>query len=843
VPLVERQDLLARLRAERTSAEAGNGRVVLVTGEAGAGKTSLVRRAFPSGTWGYCEPLTTPRALGPFLDIAIQFWPQAAGARNGIALANRLLHQLRNAAPALVIEDAHWMDSSSAEVLRYLVRRIPDTAGIVVVTARDEGPADSALRLALADLTDSISRIEVPPLSRPEVEQVVRPAGLDVDTVLRLTGGNAFLVGQLVAEPTGQPGRTLTDSVAARLVRLTVRARALAELLSVIPGRTPVSLVGEDWPLLDELIVAGLVQLDATAVQFRHELVRLAVIETVSPGRRPSLHAEVLQRMTATGSGEVTRIAHHARQAHQLEVARAADIDAGLSASALGSHHEAVVHLRRAADDYARLPPHPAHVRLLLRLVEEERCVARDDVARATAQDALQVSSGLDDALLHSAVLRTLSQVEPDEQVGRELAQAALAVAEPFGESADLAAAFGTLATNRMLARDLAAAIGYAERATELAGRFGDARSEVSGCNAMGSALLLLGDPAGQPLLRRAIHLAAAQGLDAEVGRAYGNLVSATGEARLYELSASANREAARYFASRDLDAMAAYTGAWHARCLFEQGHWQQAEAELAGLSQLSRQLNANTELMQRYLTVRLNVRRGSGPVAQSLDRAQQLATATGSLQRVAPVAAARAEASWLASGRGDQAGLAELTETYQLATSRQSPWIIGELGYWLWRFDRLAELPAVAAEPFRLHVAGDYRSAAAAWTELGCPYEAADALSDSSAPAEVSRALQMFTDLGALPARQRAARRLRLLGVRSIPRGPRRSTASNPNGLTAREGEVRAWLLEGHTDAEIAAGLHLSVRTVEHHVAAVLRKLQLDSRRALRTAADGSYR
>ncbi len=157
----------------------------------------------------------------------------------------------------------------------------------------------------------------------------------------------------------------------------------------------------------------------------------------------------------------------------------------------------------------------------------------------------------------------------------------------------------------------------------------------------------------------------------------------------------------------------------------------------------------------------------------------------------------------------------------------------VGELGLWMRRHGLLAGVPAVAAEPYRLQLAGEHVPAAEAWLAIGCPYEAADALSDAAEEAPVRRALELFGTLGARPGRQRAARRLRELGVRSIPRGPRDSTG--PDGLTAREQEVLSRLRTGDTDGEIAARLHLSTKTVGHHVSAVLRKTGARSRRELR--------
>ena len=165
----------------------------------------------------------------------------------------------------------------------------------------------------------------------------------------------------------------------------------------------------------------------------------------------------------------------------------------------------------------------------------------------------------------------------------------------------------------------------------------------------------------------------------------------------------------------------------------------------------------------------------------------------------------------------------------------RQNPWTIGELGFWLWRAGELDELPASAATPFRLHVAGAFAAAAQVWSALGCRYEAADALADSQDEGDLRRALRVFSELGAEPGRRRVVQRLRELGVRSVPRGPRPTSAADPAGLTIRERDVLALLTQGRTDREIAAALYLSVRTVGHHVAAILRKKDARTRRDLR--------
>ena len=556
MPRLSRDALVGSLRAQADAARAGSGRVVVVVGEAGAGKTVLVRDSFPDAVWGHCEPLTPPRPLGPFRDIAVQLISSLPVRRN--ALAERLLVLLASSSPVWVVEDAHWLDTASADVLRFLGRRISTTHGLLVVVCRDEQPAEGAVHVVLGDLPEATARIEVPPLTTAEVGTLVATSGLDVDAVMRLTDGNAFLVGQLANGPDGEPAASLRDAVAARIARLAPAARQLAELLSVLPGRIPADVV-RDWLSADELVATGLLTIDAATVRFRHELLRLAVESAVPPGRRREMHAAVLARLGP--ATEPAQLGYHARLAGRIDMALPKEIDAAVRAAALGSHREAADHYRQAVQD-AKLVAAPAEqVRLLLRLSEQQRAIAHDADARVAADEAAALAAAIGDPLLRSAAMLLQSRLVPSEARADDLARAAVDLCEPSGPSAELAAAFATLANHRMLARNLMSAEAHASRAIVLAEQLGDVAAQVVAFNALGSSLLLGGDPSGEAPLRRAVHLAAAHGLDAEVGRAYANLVSAAGESRMYALSDTAGREAFRYFTARDLDASAASPG------------------------------------------------------------------------------------------------------------------------------------------------------------------------------------------------------------------------------------------------------------------------------------------
>jgi DNA-binding CsgD family transcriptional regulator len=206
------------------------------------------------------------------------------------------------------------------------------------------------------------------------------------------------------------------------------------------------------------------------------------------------------------------------------------------------------------------------------------------------------------------------------------------------------------------------------------------------------------------------------------------------------------------------------------------------------------------------------------GPLDESLAIARQAAE----LPKLAPLACARTEAGLLG---GDAArAAAELVPFTPSALIDR--WIVGELAVWARRAGVERGDVGPVPEPFALELAGEHAAAAACWSALGCPYDAALALGWSEDEVLLRRGHHALLALGARPAAAIVARRLRERGARGLSRGPRPATRANPAQLTARELDVLHLLADGLRNAAIAERLFLSPRTVEHHVSAVLRKL-----------------
>lgn len=829
-------ELLERGQFLQSLLDCPPGRVVLVSGEAGIGKTSLMKAwcaaAGRRALWGSCDAMRTPRPLGPLHDIARQAGgPLAAsmGAGNARqAMFGAFLDELADRPAVAVLEDAHWADEATLDLLVYAVRRVSLTPSLLAVTYRENevGPGHPLLRVLGAVTADSSAlRVRLPPLSVRAVAALVAgaglaaPGGIDAAELHARTGGNPFFVTEVLADPEPTVPETVRDAVLARAAALSPAARGALESVAIFPGGAAIAtiraMIGAGHGDVDRSVRAGMLIADGTRLTFRHELARRAIAASIPPARKITLHETALRVLVSHGA-EPAQLAYHAEEACDSAAVLRYAPEAAERARAVAAYRQAANHYTQALR-YASVLP--ARTRAELLEAYSEVCDGIGDAAAlAASAQALACWREAGDAAREAALMARRAHylwTSGDNAAAQATAREAVACAERLPPGPALAAACTWSAYLMMLARDISGAIEIGERAVELAAEFGPPGLLARALNAVGSARWFSDPDLAEETLERGVRVARDAGDDAAAGWALVNLGSGAGEIRRYQTAERWLREAINWCSARDLDAGRNYATAWLARCLFERGAWPEAASTLAEISAPG--TSAPTRIVELTVRGRLRARRGDAGAAGALDEAWGLAQRTGDLQRLWPVAAGRAELAWL-SGRPAAEIAALVRPVHALAVRLDHPWAIGELGQWLDDGDMNG-----VAEPYLLPPA----EAARAWDDLGCPYEAAWALAASPAAEPLAAALRRFEQLGARPAADQTARRLRDLGIRTR----RRATLAHPDGLTARQADVLALLREGLGNKEIAERLRVSPKTVDHHVSAILAKLGVHSR------------
>ena len=849
VELLERDSFLLTLDDLLNQAAVGHGRVALISGEAGIGKTSLVERFLeqhqaPTRTlWGACEALFTPRPLGPLYDIAPQLQtPLRAlldGEVNRATLFATVLDELtRHAAPTImVIEDIHWADEATLDLVKFLARRIHRTSALLILTYRDdELTKDHPLRLVLGDLpADNVTRVWLPPLSEMAVATLAQQVGRAVGNLHAATGGNSFFLKEVLASDLPGLPTSVRDAVLARIARLSYEAQCFLELASVVPTklewRTVEAMMVVDNAWLEECLASGILRLENGLVDFRHELARQAVESTLSPTRKRTLNAQVLRAFMELGEGRVAlaRLVHHASHAEDSAAVLQFAPAAARQATAQGAHREAVEQYRTALR-FAEGLAADARAELLEELAHEHLLTGRMPEAIQAGEDALAIWRKLDIPLRIGHNLRWFSRVywyAGQSTEARSYVEAAAQLLQTLPPNSELAWAYGYRAMFAMLAEETDDAQEWANRAIELAEQLGDDKVLLHAYNTLGMAQLNAGDQQGRALVERSLRLALERGYEEHVGRAYANLTSYFVRFRDYANARHYVELGIAHCSDNDLDLYKHQLIAWRALASFEQGNWLSASEDANEVVRAYRGSPVNT-IHARAVLGWVRMRCGDPGMDAPLDEARDLALSTGELQRIAPVMAARAEAAWL---RGDLAQCAADSRIgFEVACAHNNPWHLGQLAFWLWRAGALTQAPPGIAAPYALQITGDWRAAADAWEAIGCPYEQALALMDGDEAAQ-RQALSLFERLGARPAAEMLRRQLRTAGARGLPRGPRPTTQANPYGLTNRQFEILLLLAEGLRNPEIADRLSTTPKTIEHHVSDVLAKLNVRSR------------
>ncbi|RDH78863.1 LuxR family transcriptional regulator [Mycolicibacterium moriokaense] len=834
----------------------GAGQLVLLHGEGGVGRSAVLQSFVESLTGrcqillGSCDPLSTPRPLGPLIDVLGALPSAAAGrlraaidAGDNEAIYSGLLGVFADGDRwVLVIEDAHWADGATLDLLRFVARRIAPLPLVVVVSYRDDelGPGHP-LAVLLGDLSNhpALTRIGISPLTADAVRLLAAGSGVNAEQLYRVTAGNSFYVREVLAAGPDESQacalpRSVADAVRGRLARLTACGREAAEAAAVCGPRADPQLIEQVRPGtaegLGECMRAAFLHASGPYIRFRHELARQATLDQIPNYERQSLHRRALAQLARRpiAPDMLTSLVLHAEQAGDDRAVLRYAPAAAERAAALGDHTDATalyaLSLRHAASVSG-----DQKVVWLEKHALESYLSGQFDASAESWRDAAALRRTLGDHLGEGECLRRLSKTLTT--LGRTSAALAagrqsVRLLEPLGTVPELAWAIANIAALAAYRYRDTSAVEHATRAAAAAEQAGDPRVKLSSeFHAALATVLRTG--AGWGELQEAWRNTLNDNGIAEVGGMASGLMcwAAAAHPDIHRAQRYLS-ETAKFCRKHNLDVYQLLAAGVATRVDVHRGEWDRAVMNAEDL--LTRPLLS--PLLRIWPSVSLalvRARRGQGAVMPLLDAALD-AGEPDDLFRVGAVWAARAEAAWLKGD--DDAARADAEKGWEVARASRDPWLGGQLLRWI----HLPGSPptttiANPGTPYFLEITGDWQAASREWHRRGCVFDGAIAQLGGDTAA-VESAMATFRRLGARAAADRA--RQRLSALRGVGGGRHRGdTRAHPHGLTRREREILELLAAGHSDADIANALYISQRTVNNHVHAILGKLGVNNR------------
>lgn len=829
--------------------------MVLLRGEAGVGKTTVIAR-FLDGLGqrarvlrGWCDALATPRPLGPLIDMLADLsGVQRATMRAAIDAGDtdsvyaRLVGLFGEGSRWVwVIEDAHWADGATLDLLRFLARRIEALPVLLVVSYRDDeiGP-NHPLAVLLGDLATCavVTRIGLAPLSAAAVAQLARDSGVNAEQLYRLTGGNPFFVTEVLAAGpaalnNGGLPRSVSEAVQGRLARLSETGREIAEATAVCGPRASLALVEAICPgaptALAECLHSGVLVAEGNTIGFRHELARRTTADHIHDYRRRALHKRALAVLSEPpiDPNRLAALTFHADQAGDTDAVIRHGPAAAERASALGAN-------RQAAELYALVLRHADSIPGEQKVMWVEKHAFSSYVSGLTEtsaewlREAIMLRHTLGDRLGEGDNLRWLSHML--YPLGRtteaiEAGRAALRLLDDLGPTPQLGWALVNMAELAAFCYD-PASVDYAARAITVGREVGDRAVVMRARCSAPLAAVACRDTGWDELEAVWREAMATDGLAAHAGVA-GVMLCWHVALHHHPRAEDYIGEALAFCAAHDVGAFHTVVTGTAALVALHRGDWTRAFTHADDV--LTRPATSPSHRLLPLITLAMiRARRAEQPAAELLDEALTAAE-PDHLFLIGPVRAARAEAAWLAGDDGT--ANAEAAAGLKAATAHTDPWLVGHLQRWAY----LAGDPLIGAQardshtPFDLEITGDWQAAATEWTRLDCPYDTAIAQLGGDIDA-VQAALDTFRSLGARAAARRAHQRLARLRGRN-PDQRRKDTCADPHGLTKRQRDVLELLAAGHSDAEIATALHISPKTANTHVCAIMAKLGVHNR------------
>jgi len=845
--LLERESYLKILSGLFHNLSQHYGHSVFISGEGGIGKSSLID-AFVNQLdrsiiilKGGCDSLFTPRPLGPLYDIASclskDFNEILNSSVDKTLLFSAFLNELRskNNPFLLIFEDIHWADEATLDLMKFLSRRIDTIHGLFIVSFRENEIAHQRLfRTFYGEVPRNLlTKLKLEPLSEEAVKKLAQNTIHDYREVYRLTKGNPFYVTEILANYNDEIPDNIKDTILNVFYKQTETVRHLWEMISIFPGKVNYALIDQIEPnfisSIENCIASGVLLYDGKHIFFKHELFRTAIENEIPALKKIRLNQKVLDYLISDRALEknYALIVHFAKNSQNGKTVEKFSPMAAKIAELQGSHFEASK-LYFTAIEY-----HDTHDENLGQLFESAayECYLTNQIKKAiVAQEkALQIWRKFNNKVKIATSLRFLSRLNwydgkkiEAERFGIE----AIEVLEEEFPIAIKAQAYSNYSQLKMLSFEKELALEYGEKAIKLAKEIGD--DEIL-CHALINVgtVAYYDDKTGLSQLKKSLSIALNNNFQEHVARAYTNIVSTSIERKEYKEASQSLKEALSYCDENDLYSWSYYMLVWKARYHFELCEYDVAETIIKDV--LSNPYNpAIIKLGALTVLGRTLNRKGDFSGINLLQEAIDLAINTNEIQRVLPLTIALLEYEWMTKNSDLSDKMVEVAQ--RLLSEIPYERFYGEMVYWLIKTNRPYTPVKKWHELYELDITKNYKKAAEQWQSLGCLFEYALSIYELSEESK-REALTILDETGSIGALECLKQDLRAKGFKKIPRGKRETTKSNPAFLTNRQIEVIKQLKEGYSNLEIADRLFISPKTVDHHVSAILYKLEVDNR------------
>jgi DNA-binding CsgD family transcriptional regulator len=837
MPVFERDEQLELLQFHLNSVKGGNGHCVLIDGEHGIGKTSLVeafcelnRQEYKIYS-GLCDALYTPRLLSPLYDIMWQ-----AGATDHFShnmpthsvLFSACLDEIRKKQGQLIIvfEDIHWSDQGTLDFIKYFARRIAQIQCLFIITySSDEVCAGDPITELFGQIPSNLlSRIQLGPLSEDAINKMAYKTAADSKNFYSISGGNPFYAKELVASGSSSVPENVKASIFAIYNKRDEQTRKLWDAISIIPGGLQQQFMSEYLGFYDPAFQASLdgkfLIVEDSTIRFRHEMYRRTIEMQVPPAERMQLHAKFLQVLLGSKKDgrELEQVVYHAQILDARETVEQFAPLAAARASSMGNHGAATEFFCIAIDCYRADDTHKLGILY-------EAC-AGECFRGAHVQEAIQYArQGLnmlrhDDVSADTAgVIHLLSLLYWFEGNGVEVArfsQQAVDALRPHTSSQLKIVAYATMAYVKRLAGRATEAHEFAATALAIA------QQEKYPGNIAGSLAaiflsgkdnrLLVGDPFAD--VQQMVETALISSCDRN--DAIDDQTVKTRNAVPADYFSLDADEAGDFVCHEEaiFSIRQSHKLSWKAWTSLDQGNWTSAAAIVECLSKTAK-LPVIHKVVSLLVLGTIKMRRGEEGVLDLLLEARLLAMKSMDVRRIVCCVAALLEYEWLTGNTiiGNQ----ETDELSLLLLSSDDEVAKRKFAFWMAKAERGKHTQ-------------QSMGAASMWEKERFPFEYALALFEG--PDDNKRkAIIMVIDMGATAVYDRLKREMRKSGVKSVPRGMRRITRSNPAFLTARQLDVLDLLKDGLQNKEIASKLFISAKTVDHHISSILFKLDVNSR------------